>query len=209
MRDVLSSLLGHDIEVFQQREERRLELGRDIFAASYLTEEFTAEDGRSSRYLFRPELFMTKPTVLRRLVNVLADSVPSGVHRLAATEPGSLPIAAALSLEIGLPFVALREEKSGEGFTIRGEVHAGERIVVLEDVSATGRRALAAGRAVQETGAELDRVICVIDREEGARARLAEVSVVFSPLFKVSELLNDPMGPTSTDATRPATGEYP
>ena len=53
---------------------------------------------------------MTKPTVLRRLVNVLAVEVPAGVDRLVGTEPGSLPIAAALSLETGLPLVAQRED---------------------------------------------------------------------------------------------------
>lgn len=208
MRDVLSSLLGHDTEVFQQQEERRVELGRDIFAASYLTQGFAAGDGRSSSYLFRPELFMTKPTVLRRLVNVIADSVPPEVHRLAATEPGSLPIAAALSLEIGLPFIALRKDNREENFSVRGEVHAGERIVVLEDVCATGSRALNAALAVQATGAELDRVICVIDREEGARERLAKASIVFSPLFSVSTLLTDPMGPTGVETLDLSHGEH-
>ncbi len=199
MKDVLGLLLGHDDETFQLREERRIELARDIFAASYLTQEFSDSDNRRSSYLFRPELFMTKPTVLRRLVNVLADRVPADIDRLAATEPGSLPIAAALSLEIGLPFVALRESGQGQSdtgaFDVRGELHAGERIVVLEDVSATGTRAVNAARAITDAGAVLDRVVTVIDRQEGAAQKMHDAGITFAPLFTVSELLSDPAGP--------------
>lgn len=199
MKDVLSSLLGDSSELFQQRNQRRQELARDIFAASYLAEKYTAADGRRSDYLFRPELFMTKPTVLRRLVNVLAAEVPSGVDRLVGTEPGSLPIAAALSLETGLPFVALREnDDAATGFSVRGELHAGERLVVIEDVTATGSRAVAAAQAVQAVGAELDSVICIVDREEGAVEKLKSAGLEFNPLYAVSELLADPAGPAGT-----------
>lgn len=208
MKDVLSSLLGDSSELFQQRNERRQELARDIFAASYLAEKYTVADGRSSDYLFRPELFMTKPTVLRRLVNVLAAEVPVGVDRLVGTEPGSLPIAAALSLETGLPFVALREhdDAADTNFEVRGEVHAGERLVVIEDVTATGSRAVAAAKAVQAVGADVDSVISIVDRNEGAAEKMRSAGLEFRPLYDVTELLADPAGPAGTSTSAAAKG---
>jgi orotate phosphoribosyltransferase len=99
-----------------------------------------------------------------------------------------------LALETGIPFIALREvpEAAPLSFAALGEVHAGERVVVVEDVVKSGSRALAAARAIERSGAIVDRVLCVIDREEGGSALLSEAGLLLEPLFTARELLVTP-----------------
>ncbi len=191
MPDLLTALLERDDDAFQERRVRVDELARDLVAASFVTGEFTLDDGSRSDYVFHPDLFMSKPTVLRRLVSVLASSVPHEADRIAGTEPGSLPIVAGLSLETGLPYVSLRERRDGErlSFAPRGEAHEGEAVVLIEDVATTGARALTAARALTGIGARVVAVVSVIDRNQGAAELLAREGLVYDPLFSVDDLL--------------------
>ena len=64
-------------------------------------------------------------------------------------------------------------------------------MVVLEDIATTGKSALSAVRALREAGATVDRVLVVVDREEGARETLAEENVELASLVTASALLDD------------------
>ncbi|PSQ52202.1 orotate phosphoribosyltransferase [Halobacteriales archaeon SW_8_65_20] len=70
-------------------------------------------------------------------------------------------------------------------------VALGEEVVVLEDIATTGQSAVDAVEALREAGAVVDRVLVVVDREEGARAHLADHGVELESLVTASELLDD------------------
>ena len=148
--------------------------------------------GAASSYYFDPTLFMTKPTVLRRLASLLAGLIPFDVDRLAGTEPGSIAIVAAVSIETGLPFVSLRADPHNRatGPQIAGEVHAGERVMFIEDVITSGAHALASVSVLAAYGAEVVGVLAVINREEGGNTALARADYSLSALFGISELVD-------------------
>ncbi|SEE68369.1 phosphoribosyltransferase family protein [Jiangella alba] len=178
--DFLTALAVGDLSVFQPDDVRRDELLADLVAAAWGTHgEFIDADQ-----------FLTKPTVLRRLASILAARVPAGVDRLVGRDPHSLVLGAALALETGLPLVVARVVESGDGprLGLHGELHAGERVLVVEGVTGTGASAAEAVRAVRERGAVVAGVLAAVDRGHGAAELLEGVAVTLDRLFSDDEL---------------------
>lgn len=161
---------------FQSIEERRAELLADLVSAAW---------GAHGEFIDADQ-FLSKPTVLRRLAAILAGRVPPDTDRLLGREPHSLVLGAALTLETGLPLVIARVTDS----TLRcfGELHPGERVLVVEGVTGTGGSAEGAVVEARRRGAVISRVLAAVDRDQGATARLAEVGVTLETLFADSEL---------------------
>jgi orotate phosphoribosyltransferase len=113
--------------------------------------------------------------------------------KLAGVALGAVPLVAVTSVETGLPYVVVRKETKeyGTGNRIEGRLDEGEEVVVIEDVATTGQSAAAAVAALREAGAEVRRVLVVVDREEGARATLDDRGVELDALLTASELLDD------------------
>jgi orotate phosphoribosyltransferase len=177
------------VDLGLSREQRLDELGRDLVNAACLHGEFVLSSGVESTVYFDKYLFETKPGVLRRTANLLAELVPPEADRLAGCELGGVPLATAVALETGLPFLILR--KPGDGHhqrAIEGESYAGERVVLVEDVLATGQQAAQAGQLLRSAGADIHLVVGVVDREQGATERLASVGLQLKTLFRLSEL---------------------
>lgn len=99
--------------IAQPASVRREELARDIVSAGYLRGDFLLSSGARSSFYFDKYLFETKPTILRRTASLLAERVPAGADRLAGPELGAVPLAAAVSLATGLPFVIIRKASKG------------------------------------------------------------------------------------------------
>jgi orotate phosphoribosyltransferase len=64
----------------------------------------------------------------------------------------------------------------------------GRRLLIVEDVVTKGGAILDAAKALRDEGAELAQVVCVIDRESGGPANLAEAGLELRPLFRMAEL---------------------
>ena len=172
------------------REQRLNELGQDIRHAAYLRGRFVLRSGATSHYYFDKYLFETKPNLLRRVASFLAELVPQGTDRIAGPELGGVALATAVSLDLGLPFVIVRKAQKtyATASQIEGELHAGERVAVLEDVVTTGTAAIESVRGLRQAGAVVQDVIAVIDREEGAAEALAAEGLRFLALFRRSQL---------------------
>jgi orotate phosphoribosyltransferase len=103
---------------------------------------------------------------------------------------GGIPIATMLSQLTGLPVLFVRKEakKYGTCKIAEGGQVKGRKLLIVEDVVTSGGAILDAAKALREEGAELAQVVCVIDRESGGPANLAEVGLDLKPLFTMKEL---------------------
>ena len=172
-------------------DERRLaELGQDVVAAAYLKGRFVLRSGAVSSYYFDKYMLTTRPAILRRIAEALAAMVPPDTDRLAGPELGAVPLATAVSLELGLPCLFVRKSAKpyGTGASFEGEIYPGERVVVIEDVLTTGSEALRSARALREFGANVIEILGVIDREEGAAANITAAGFHFRTLFTRASL---------------------
>jgi orotate phosphoribosyltransferase len=89
-------------------------------------------------------------------------------------------------------FTVRKEAKAhGTGRLIEGNLHAGSRVVVIEDVITSGASALRAVEAVMAAGAEVLGVLAIVDREQDGRARIEKAGYGVIALFTAAELLGD------------------
>ncbi len=165
-------------------------LARDLVAVAYLKGDFVLRSGRRSNVYFDKYLFETRPSILRRLGRELARLVPDGVDRLAAPELGAVLLGGAVSMERDLPLVLVRKEAKeyGTSKAIEGRLEAGDRVCLIEDVLTTGGEAIKAAAKLRELGAEVVKLIAVLDHEEGAAEAIAEAGLAYEPLFRKSDL---------------------
>ncbi len=165
-------------------------LARDIVAVAYLKGDFLLRSGRRSNVYFDKYLFETRPALLRTAGQELARLVPEDVDRLAAPELGAVLLGGAVMLETELPLVIVRKEAKDYGTSkpVEGVLEPGERVCLIEDVLTTGGEALKATERLRGLGAQVVRLIAVIDREEGAAEAIAAAGVEYRPLFRKSDL---------------------
>jgi orotate phosphoribosyltransferase len=168
----------------------RADLARRIYQAAHITGEFTLRSGAKSHEYFDKYLFEADPKLLKDIAAALGPLVPAGIDALAGLEMGGIPIATMLSQLTGLPVLFVRKKakeygtcKIAEGGQVRGR-----KLLIVEDVVTSGGAILDAAKALRDEGAELDRVVCVIDRESGGAANLAKVKLDLKPLFTMTEL---------------------
>ncbi|WP_254839832.1 orotate phosphoribosyltransferase [Natronomonas marina] len=158
--------------------------------------EFELSHGGTSEYYVDKYVFETDPHCLELIAAAFADRLLAdgdAPPRLAGVALGAVPLVAATAVETGAPYVIVRKQAKeyGTGNRIEGELAAGEEVVVVEDIATTGQSAVDAVEALREAGAVVDRVLVVVDREEGAREHLAENDVELESLLTASELLAD------------------
>ena len=153
--------------------------------------EFELSHGGTSDYYVDKYLFETDPGCLQLIARAFAGRV--GDAKLAGVALGAVPLVAATSVETGNPYVIARKaaKEYGTGNRIEGRLEEGEEVVVLEDIATTGTSAVEAVEALREAGAVVERVIVVVDREEGARENLAEAGIELEALLTATDLLAD------------------
>ncbi|SFR34645.1 orotate phosphoribosyltransferase [Halogeometricum limi] len=154
--------------------------------------EFELSHGGTSNYYVDKYLFETDPECLRLIADAFADEL-DGVEKLAGVALGAVPLVAVTAVETDTPYVIARKKAKeyGTAKRIEGRLDEGEEVVVLEDIATTGNSALDAVEALRDAGAVVERVLVVVDRQEGAAERLAEADVELDSLVTADDLLAD------------------
>jgi orotate phosphoribosyltransferase len=166
------------------------ELAVSVMRVARITGEFRLRSGATSAEYFDKYRFASDPQLLRAIARHLARLVPTETEVLAGLELGGVPIAAALSLETGLPAAFVRKEAKPYG-TCRlaeGIDVAGRRVLVVEDVVTSGGQVVASTEQLRALGASISSAICVIDRQSGGADALSKIDVQLSALFTKSRL---------------------
>lgn len=157
--------------------------------------ERTLASGKKSNYYFDGKqvtldpqgIFITGKLILSMILGLKVDAI-------GGPTLGADPIAAAVSLlssQSGKPikaFIVRKEaKKHGMQKMIEGPMlQKGDRVVMVEDVITTGGSVLAAIEEVEKTGAKVVKVICLVDRNEGAAEKLSPYS--YLPIFELKDL---------------------
>jgi len=156
--------------------------------------EFTLASGAKSNYYIDIKKASTDPKVLYLMSQMMAEKVQASgkrYDRIAGVVLGSVPLAAALSLATGIPYVMVRKEKKDHGTSkmIEGTIVKGDKVLVVEDVITSAGSSITAIGTLREAGASVDDIISVIDREAGGEYALKNINVTLTSLVKASDLL--------------------
>jgi orotate phosphoribosyltransferase len=152
------------------------------------TGEFVLSSGKKSNYFVNIKRASTNPKVLREIGKAMAPFVNEA--KIAGMALGAVPLAVAVALETDRPFVMVRKEPKDHGTKelIEGDVLPGEKFVIVEDVATTGGSTMRVVSALREKGANVSKVIVVVDREEGAKEMLTEHGIELISLFTAKDL---------------------
>jgi len=156
--------------------------------------DFTLASGKKSSYYIDIKKASTNPQVLAEIADRMAMKIKErdmAVDRIAGVVLGSIPLAVALSLRTGIPFVMVRKEKKehGTGRQIEGILLSGDKVLVIEDVVTSAGSSAEAVSILRGVGAIVTTVLTVIDRQEGGSQRLKEMQVDLVPLLTADQVL--------------------
>lgn len=152
------------------------------------TGDFTLASGAKSTYYIDVKTAVTHPDLLNAIAKLVAQSHEFDV--VAGVAVGGVPLAVATALAAKKPYAIIRAagKSHGKKEMIIGDVR-NKRILLIEDVTTSGGSALYGIETLRSAGALADRVVTVVDREQGAEALLSKQGIEFLPLVRVSELL--------------------
>ena len=162
-------------------------------------EEITLASGAKSSFYFNMKPTMMDAEGAHLIASLVLDNLSDlDAELIGGLEMGAVPLAAsvaAISHAEDRPlrsfFVRKQAKDHGtqsliEGLA-KGETMAGKRIVIIEDVTTTGGSSLRAAAVLQAQGAEILRVVTIVDREEGARQAFADAGLDLRPILTVSD----------------------
>ncbi len=165
------------------------EIGLAIKAAAYLEGDFLLRSGKRSKYYLDKYLFETDPKILGEVGKLLAEHAGEGVDRIGGAELGGIPLATSAALACGKPFVIIRQGKKDYGTSkmIEGTIKPGDKILLVEDVVTTGGQVIEAVETIKQAGAQVVKIVAVLDRQEGAAEKIRQVAP-FDALFTSTDL---------------------
>jgi orotate phosphoribosyltransferase len=152
--------------------------------------EFTLASGAKSTYYIDVKSAVTHPDLLLAVAQEVVKTYDFDV--IAGVAVGGVPLAVAVSLVSRKPHAIIRPSEKGHGKKdlIIGDVR-GKNVLLIEDVTTSGGSALYGIETLRAAGARADRVVTVVDREQGAEQMLKSHGVEIIPLVQVSELLKE------------------
>lgn len=159
---------------------------------------FTLASGRTSTYYINSKKAIFNSEVSALLAEALYEETRDlAIEAAGGLEVGAIPLTAYLVQryhQSRLPlegfFVRKEAKDHGSKERLEGLLLPGSRVAILDDVVTTGSSVSSTIQVVENAGATVAAVVCVVDRLEGAREALAGYE--FRPLFTIRDFGVEP-----------------
>ena len=168
----------------------RQELANKIYQVSHLEGSFRLRSGQVSHEYFDKYLFESDPQLLLEIARQMAQLISPGTEVLAGLEMGGIPLATTLSLQTSIPavFVRKKAKEYGTAKLAEGIAISNKKVCIIEDVVTTGGQIIASAGDLKQLGAQVEHVLCVIERDKQGWDNLKQVGLELLPLFTMEEL---------------------
>ncbi len=165
-----------------------------ILEVSFERKDVTLASGKKSNFYLDLRQTLMRPKGVSLAGRLVLDLLQTGppVDAVGGMAVGAVPLVSAVlaaaaadpATDSMLGFFVRKEKKShGMGKQIEGGFEAGQTVALLEDTTTTGGSTLAALEIVEAAGGKVARVICLVDRGEGAVEAFAERGVTLEAIF--------------------------
>ena len=160
---------------------------------------FTLASGKESTYYINSKKALFNSEVAALVGSALFELTRDlDIAAIGGPEVGAIPLATAAVLcydREGKPlegfFVRKQPKGHGSQDRIEGNLPAGGRVAVVDDVLTTGGSVEQAIGEVERAGAQVVAVLCIVDRLEGARERF-EPRYIYRPIFTIRDFGIEP-----------------
>ena len=154
---------------------------------------FTLKSGLQSPIYIDLRQIITYPKLLEQIgaayLPLLKDLK---FDRIAGLPYAAIPIATAISLQGNYPMIYPRKEIKAYGTKaeIEGEYHAGETVVIIDDLATTGGSKFEAIEKLTGAGLIVKDVVVLIDRQSGAKESLKQAGFNLHAVLTIIQLLD-------------------
>jgi len=155
--------------------------------------EFTLKSGLKSPIYIDLRQIITYPKLLAQIAQAYLHLL-STLHfsRIAGLPYAAIPIATAISMQGNYPMIYPRKEAKtyGTKAEIEGEYHAGETVVVIDDLATTGGSKFEAIEKLTSAGLIVKDIVVLIDRQSGAKESLEQAGYSMHAVLTITQMLD-------------------
>ncbi len=163
---------------------------------AYKEGDFVLSSGQKSTYYINGKQVTLHPEGAVATARMMLAMLPKDTDAVAGLTLGADPIVSAVSVVSvyegrSIPALIIRKEAKGhgtqayiEGATLKPQA----KVVVLEDVVTTGQSAMKAVERLRAAGYIVDRVITLVDRQQGGAECYASAGLQFESVFTIPDL---------------------
>ena len=174
---------------------RQLLLER-LAGQAYRHGSFTLASGRTSHHYVNCKPVSLSGEGLALLGALMLEHVEADAVAVAGLTLGADPLVSAVAMRAALDgrdldaLIVRKEAKGhGTGAWLEGPLPApGSRVTVLEDVVTTGGSSLKAVQQLRAAGYIVNRVVAIVDRQEGGLAAMTAAGLELRSLFLLEEV---------------------
>jgi uridine monophosphate synthetase len=155
--------------------------------------DFTLKSGLNSPIYIDLRQIITYPKLLEQIGQAYLPILKTlQFDRIAGLPYAAIPIATAISLAGNYPMIYPRKEVKSYGTKaeIEGECHAGETVVVIDDLATTGGSKFEAIEKLTGVGLVVKDVVVLVDRQSGAKESLEQAGYSMHAVLTITQLLD-------------------
>ena len=163
---------------------------------AYRYGEFSLSSGRTSQHYVNCKPISLSGVGLSLLSIALLEHVEADSLAVAGLTLGADPLVSGVAMQAAqmdrtLDALIVRKEAKGHGTAawLEGPMPPqGSLVTVLEDVVTTGGSSLKAVKKLREAGLLVERIVTIVDREEGAQLAIKESGLELVSLFVLNDV---------------------
>lgn len=160
--------------------------------------EFILVSGSLSSYYFNCKTVTLHPEGMYLIGHIVFEMVKDmHIKGIGGLTLGADPIANAVA------FTSYTRKKPIESFVVRktakshgtmqwieGNMNAGDRVVIVEDVITTGKSTIEAIRRAEEAGLKIEGVVALVDRQEGGKEHIESMGYSVQAVITRGEIMD-------------------
>ena len=169
----------------------------DLFCQfAYQEGDFVLSSGSRSSYYINGKQVTLHPQGALAIGRLVFNMIPKDIQAVAGLTLGADPIVSAVSVVSALegrPIPALIVRKEAKGHATQAYIEGptlseGVEVIVLEDVVTTGQSAMKAVTRLRDAGYTVNKVISLIDRQQGGGEYYKSVNLQFEAVFSITDI---------------------